>query len=210
MGGGVTDNMQLDSLAPGFYGSSPAHVATVVTNLEMLARPEPRPERAAGNWILEERTQPSPAEYRRLYRLVGEDWLWFSRLMMPDDELTAVIHDPLIEIRRLHAPEGEGFLELDFRSEGECELAFFGLSRGLIGSGAGRWLMNRALEIAWSRPIERLWLHTCTMDAPAALDFYRRSGFIPVSREIEIAPDPRLSGILPRMAAPHIPCLTDN
>lgn len=202
--------MQTDSLEPGFHGASPAHVATVVTNLEMRACPEPRPERVSGDWVLEEWPRPPTDEYRRLYRLVGEDWLWFSRMVMPDDELTAIIHDPRIEIRRLRAPEGEGLLELDFRTEGECELAFFGLSPGLIGSGAGRWLMNRALELAWSRPIERMWLHTCTMDSPAALDFYRRSGFVPFSREIEIAPDPRLAGILPRSAAPHIPCLADR
>ena len=39
--------------------------------------------------------------------------------------------------------------------------------------------MNRALELAWSRPISRVWVHTCTFDHPSALAFYQRSGFLP-------------------------------
>ena len=67
--------------------------------------------------------------------------------------------------------------------------------------------MNAGLSIAWSRPIRRFWVHTCTLDHPAALAFYQRSGFRPFRRTIEIEDDPRTSGILPRTAAPHAPYL---
>ena len=97
--------------------------------------------------------------------------------------------------------------ELDFREPGQCELAFFGVSEKLIGGGAGRWLMNRALELAWSHQVIRVWLHTCTMDHPSALAFYRRSGFRPFRRQIEIADDPRLDGTAPRSAARHVPII---
>lgn len=195
------------ALTPGYHDTLPGTVATVVTSLEMRGAPPPRPERGTEDWRLERWHDPSPGEYRELFRRVGEDWLWCSRLMMTDEELAAIIHDPKVEIRRLTAPKGAGLLELDFRAEGECELAFFGLTPELIGSGAGRWLMNRALELAWARPLTRLWVHTCTMDHPGAVDFYRRSGFIPLRRQVEIIPDPRLSGLLPEHAAPHVPCL---
>ena len=56
---------------------------------------------------------------------------------------------------------------LIFASHGQCELTFFGVTAKLIGSGAGRWLMNRALERAWSRQVARVWVHTCTLDHPA-------------------------------------------
>lgn len=196
------------ALASGYHDTAPGTVATVVTSLEMRSPPARRPEREASDWRLELWHRPPPAEYRELFRRVGEDWLWCSRLMMDDDELTAIIHDPQVEIRRLVTPEGVGLLELDFRAENQCELAFFGLSPELIGSGAGRWLMNRALEIAWTQPLARLWVHTCTMDHPAAVDFYRRSGFTPIRRQVEIIPDPRLNGLLPESAAPHIPYLS--
>lgn len=67
--------------------------------------------------------------------------------------------------------------------------------------------MNRAIDLAWSRPIERFWVHTCTLDHPRAVDFYVRSGFRPYERKIEILDDPRVIGLLPRSAAPDIPIL---
>ena len=65
--------------------------------------------------------------------------------------------------------------------------------------------MNHAIEIAFSRPVQRLWLHTNTIDHPRALAFYQRSGFVPIAQSLEIADDPRLNGALPRDCAPHVP-----
>jgi GNAT superfamily N-acetyltransferase len=98
-------------------------------------------------------------------------------------------------------------LELDFRVTGECELLFFALTDKLVGTGTGRWLMNRALELAWARPIRRMWVHTCTLDHPGAVDFYRRSGFVPFGRQVEVCDDPRVTGLVRRDAAPHVPIL---
>ena len=182
-------------------------IATVVTSLEMLELPTLRPEAPDPNWRLY-RLAPDPTEYRRLYRAVGDDWLWFSRLLLTDAELAAIIGTSDVEVYRLtDDADGAGLLELDFREKDECELAFFGLSRTLIGGPAGRWLMNRAIERAWSRPIRRFWAHTCTLDHPSALGFYKRSGFRPFRRQVEIAEDPRLSGLAPMDAAAHVPLL---
>jgi GNAT superfamily N-acetyltransferase len=67
--------------------------------------------------------------------------------------------------------------------------------------------MRHALTLAWSRPIKRLWLHTCSFDHPAALPFYQRAGFHPFRRQIEIADDPRLDGSAPRGVAKHVPVI---
>jgi GNAT superfamily N-acetyltransferase len=183
-------------------------IAAVVTSLEMRAPPAPRPERAGADLTLQHVAEPDPSWFRALFRLVGEDWIWFSRLAMSDAELTAIIHDPRVEVHLLKAGEHEaGLLELDFRAADECELSFFGLARPVVGSGAGRWLMNRAIARAWSRPIRRFWMHTCTFDHQAALAFYIRSGFRPVRQQIEFADDPRVRGLLPRTAAPHVPLM---
>jgi GNAT superfamily N-acetyltransferase len=132
--------------------------------------------------------------------------LWFSRLVMPDGELAAILRSPGVEVYALTAAgRDEGLLELDFREAGQCELAFYGLTDAVQGQGAGRWLMNRALENAWSRPILRLWVHTCTLDHPDALPFYLRSGFRPYARRVEVADDPRLTGLAPRGSAKHVP-----
>ena len=98
-------------------------------------------------------------------------------------------------------------LELDFRRAGVAEISFFGFVTELTGKGHGGWLMAHALSIGWRKDIERMWVHSCTLDHPGALGFYRRHGFAPFERAIETFADPRLAGILPRDAASHIPLL---
>lgn len=184
-------------------------IAAIVTSLEMTERPPLRPM-PAGELRLERWEAPALEKYRLLYRRVGEPWLWFSRLVMPDEELAAIIHDPDVMIWAVTDRRGieVGILELDFRDAGQCELAFFGLIPALNGKGHGRWLMAMALQAAWARKgVERLWVHTCTLDAPGALGFYIKSGFTPYERQLETFPDPRLTGHLPREAAPQIPII---
>lgn len=195
-------------LPDGHHDVPAGKLAMIVTSLAMTAPPQQRPDPVPAPWRLERIAAPEPDAYRALFRRVGQDWLWFSRLRLSDAALLAILHDPDVAVYRLVAETGEaGLLELDFREEGACELSFFGLVPDLIGSGAGRWLMNRALELAWARPIRRFWVHTCTLDHPKALDFYIRSGFEPIGRQVEIADDPRAAGKLPRAAAPQIPLL---
>lgn len=190
----------------GYHDLPPGALAVQVTYLEMRARAPLRPERPDAPWSLRRVERPTNAWYRDLYRLVGSEWLWSSRLELDDAALAAVITHRDVEVFALeHEGRDEGILELDFREPGACEIGFFGLATRLVGTGAGRWLMNRAIARAWSRDITRFWLHTCSMDSPDALPFYLRSGFVPYQRRVEVFPDPRLTGVLPRDAAPQIP-----
>jgi GNAT superfamily N-acetyltransferase len=139
---------------------------------------------------------------------VGEPYLWSSRLSIADTELLRILRDPGIEVYALRERgEDVGLLELDFRIAGQTEVGFFGLLESTVGAGAGRYLMNRALERAWTRAVKRVWVHTCNLDHPAALPFYIRSGFVPYKREVEIYDDPRLTGLQPKSAAPGVPIL---
>src|SRR5882672_9889753 len=186
---------------------------SVVTSLEMLTRPAATSAARRGNEDFELRRAHSPTAgwYRQIFLRIGQDWLWFSRLQLSDADLCSIIHDPCVEVYALQdGPTEVGLLELDFRTPHMCEIKFFGLIVPMIGRGAGRWLIDRAIEIAWAKPIVRLWVHTCTHDHPSAIPFYLRSGFRPFQQHIEIFPDPRLTGILPREAAPHIPIIGDE
>ncbi len=195
-------------LADGYHDVPDGKVASVVTHLQMFEKPAGRAEADGKGWTLTHRPDPDADEYLSLYRAVGTDWLWFSRLFMPADELAATIGDPKVEVYRLDAPGGQvGLLELDFRQPGECELTYFGVSGGLIGGGAARWMMNRAIERAWSQPINRFWVHTCSLDHPGAPAFYMRSGFTPFRRQVEVADDPRLVGKAPPDSAVQIPLI---
>lgn len=184
-------------------------VGAIVTSLEMTSRPALRPM-PASELRLERWNAPDPDKYRALYRRVGEPWLWFSRLQLDDAALSRIIHDAQVRIWAVLDRRGieVGILELDFREAGQCEIAFFGLVPELAGKGYGKWLMAMALQAGWAEPgVERLWVHTCTLDAPGALAFYMKSGFTPYKRQIETFPDPRLTCILPREAAPQIPLI---
>ncbi|MDA9421665.1 MULTISPECIES: GNAT family N-acetyltransferase [Bradyrhizobium] len=195
-------------ILPDGYSDVPAgKIAAVVTHLEMTAPPARRDD-PPGSWTLRKVDAPALPWYRYLFRRVGEEWLWFSRARMTDAELAATIHAAGIEVYALVLDgRDEGLLELDFREPGQCELVYFGVTAPLIGTGAARFLMNRALEMAWSRDVRRVWVHTCTFDHPSAVAFYQRSGFRPFRRQIEIADDPRLDGTAPRDAAKHVPMI---
>jgi GNAT superfamily N-acetyltransferase len=191
----------------GYTELPPGKIATIVTYLEMTSRPRLSRRPTDPAWRLV-RIGPDVDRYRALFRRVGEPWLWFSRIAMAEAQLAAVLSHPGIEAYALRAPSGDiGLLELDFRYPGQCELQFFGVVPERIGTGAGRYLMNRAIRRAFSRPVARFCLHTCSLDHPAALPFYLRSGFTPYKRAIEVADDPRLTGRVPLEAAPHIPVI---
>lgn len=185
-------------------------VGAIVTSLEMRSRPSLRPL-PSSDLRLERWPNPTANKYRTLFRRVGEPWLWFSRLTLDDADLLRIIQDPQVRIWAVTDRSGVelGIVELDFREPGECEIAFFGLVPELAGMGYGKWLMAMTLQFAWSEPgMERLWVHTCTLDAPGALNFYIKSGFTPYQRQVETFADPRLIGLIPPNAAPQIPLIT--
>jgi len=189
------------------YESLPdGELAAVVTYLEMLTPPDhsvpPSP------LSLKRVEVPEPEHYRELFRRVGAPWLWFSRLTLDDAHLAEIIQHPKVELYSvLNDSNQVGMLELDFREPHECELSFIGLVPELAGQGHGRWLLAEALRLAWREGVDRVHVHTCSLDHPAALAAYRRAGFTPFKRTIERFRDPRLLGILPTTAAPQIPLL---
>ncbi|GHH11644.1 N-acetyltransferase [Sphingomonas glacialis] len=184
-------------------------VAAIVTTLEMRVKPPLRPL-PASRLRLARWEAPTPDRYRVLFRRVGAPWLWFSRLVIDEADLRAIIHDPDIAIYAVVDPAGieVGMVELDFRQPATCEISYFALIPELAGQGFGRWLMAETLARAWTKGIARVWLHTCTLDHPSALNFYRAQGFTAIQRTIETFADPRITGHLPPETAPQIPLLS--
>jgi GNAT superfamily N-acetyltransferase len=182
-------------------------LAAVVTYLEMRAPPDQHV--LSSDLSLKRVEVPQPEHYRDLFRLIGAPWLWFSRLILDDAHLAEIIQHPRVELYTVLdlASREAGMLELDFREPHECELAFIGLVPELSGKGHGRWLLAEAVRRAWREGVDRVHVHTCSLDHPAALSAYRRAGFTPYKRAIERFPDPRLIGILPLDSAPQIPVL---
>lgn len=180
------------------------HVGAVVTYLEMTERPKPRPLPSSPLRLVRW-AEPEAARYRLLFERVGGPWLWFSRLAMDDARLKAEMAEvhAVVDARGVEV----GLIELDFRAAGECLIRFLGLVPELAGKGHGRWLFAMVMALAWRPGVERLKVNTCSLDHPAALPAYLKAGFVARRRAFESFPDPRLSGLLPREAAPQIPLI---
>ena len=189
-------------MSGGFTHLPAGHVGAVVTFLEMTARPDPGPV-PESPLRLEQWAEVSPARYRALFRQVGARWLWYSRLAMDEAALAAAI----AEVHAVIDASGEavGLVELDFREAGACFIRFLGLAPELAGRGHGRWLFAETLRLVWREGVEKVTVHTCSLDHPAALPAYLRAGFVATGRAFESFPDPRLAGHLPRDAAPQVP-----
>ena len=181
--------------------------ATIETSLErrMSPRLKDHPLPAGFSFV-----QPNPVDldtFKRLYRAVGDPWLWFGRLTRPDEDIRSILTAPTTTLRYLLDPGQSpvGLFEAQQQGKETLEVTYFGLIPSATGQRLGPILMEHGLAAAWHPGIVRAWLHTCTFDSPAALSFYQRQGFRPFRRRIEITADPRLTGVLPRHVAPHIP-----
>ncbi len=192
----------------GFLPLPPGKLATLVTHLEMTVSPgEPGPAPAGADLV--RLRGADEARYRALFRAVGEPWLWFSRLGMDTARLRSILEARETEAFAL-VLEGRdvGLLELSFEGAPDSgELAFLGLVPCATGAGLGAWLVRTGAARVFGAGIARFTVHTCQLDDPRALGFYRRMGFVPTRVEIEILDDPRLTGLHPKTAAPHIPLI---
>ena len=195
-----------EPLREGYHNVRAGDLACVVTALEMREPP------ADLRRLMPEGDVPiqlarwkdcSPEKYRMLYKRVGGPWLWWARLVKTDDELVEILSDPRVQLYAVvdRARVEVGIVELDYRVAGECEIVFFGLIPGATGKGLGKWLMRKALQMAWAPGISRVWLHSCTTDDPRAVPFYMDRGFVPFARFVEVYRDPRLIGLYPEDAA---------
>lgn len=127
---------------------------------------------------------PTVPYYRELYDAVGKEFHWLSRRKLSDEALAAILDDARNEVHVLHVDgTPAGFAELDRRHLDEIELVQFGLTRPFIGQGLGKWFLQWTIDRAWSYGPRRLWLHTCTLDHPAALPNYTRAGLVEYRRE---------------------------
>lgn len=193
-------------IADGYTDVAPGKIAAIVTYVEMLERPQ---FGAPSNEVALRRIEnPELGQYRDIYRRAGAEWLWFSRLEMTGEQVMQVLNRPTTELYVAEHDGNEvGMGELDRSKTPDVEITSFGLFREAIGHGLGRAFMALLLEKAWKGETARVWLHTCTLDSPAALTFYRKCGFRAYKRGIEVADDPRLRGFLSADAAPQIPII---
>ena len=155
-----------------------------------LARPEQfRPAFGHFPTLLVARVrQAAPELYRLCYRTVGAGFHWRDRWDWTDDQIRAHLASPDITLYVATRDDAlAGWYELrQVPEDGSVEIAYFGLVPGAIGQGLGKHLLSCAVRHAWTLGggATRVWVHTCTMDHPAALPNYTARGFRPYNTEI--------------------------
>lgn len=176
----------------------PGKLKSRITYLEMTRPPASPPPPPAVKLAPLRAERPSLAFYRFLYETVGEPWLWWERRRLADEDLAAIVHDPMVEVYVLYmGGVPAGFSELDRRQEPDIELAYFGLVTEFIGRGLGRFFLRWTVDQAWTRNPRRLWVHTCDLDHPRSIVVYQQAGFVPYQQTTQIIDDPRLTGNFP-------------
>lgn len=175
-------------------GPSEGAIAVTVTSLEMRDPSDVVPVDsvpASAAWSRIE--QSKAAVSRDFYRRVGGPWHWVDRLDWSDAQWRAWVERPAHHL--LVCRQGDvdaGYAELEQQDGGDVEIAYFGLAPEAIGRGLGRWWLAEVLGEAWRLPgTRRVWVHTCTLDGPAALQTYEGRGLRPYARAVEWRmPDP--------------------
>ena len=126
--------------------------------------------------------------YRELYRAVGAGYAWHDRLAWSDAMLAEHLARASVHVWILRVDGAlAGYFELIGEEGGSVEIGYFGLIPAFHGRGLGKYLLTRAAEEAWALGATRVWLHTCTLDDPAALPNYRARGFTPFRTERYVA-----------------------
>jgi GNAT superfamily N-acetyltransferase len=142
-----------------------------------------------GPGIAYQATEPPPGSHwrelsrddweatRQLYVEVGGDYHWHDRLVWPETQWAAHVAGEGTRVFVLEVDGlAGGYVELA-RVGDAVEIAYFGLMAFAQGRGLGRWMLERAIAEAQAWGAARVWLHTCTLDSPAALPNYRSRGF---------------------------------
>ncbi len=156
--------------------NDPKRVMLRVTYLEMLAPPPPPSYTEADKVVLERLDVHS---YLALYRRVGDPLGWDTRLKLDEAELSELLSGDRLRIYVLRDSSGAalGFCEFDCAAFPQIELKNFGLVPDAQGRGLGPWLLAVALQEQWNTKPSRIWLHTDTLDHPAAKQVYEKAGF---------------------------------
>lgn len=155
------------------------------TYLQIASLDELRPARTPlHRATVQQALRCAPAFYRFLYTTIGRDYHWTDRLGWTDEEIRTYLSQRSVQLWVMYVDGAPaGFFELRRDEEGAIELAYFGLLREYLGQGLGGYLLTEAVMRAFAQQPARVWVHTCTLDHPAALHNYLERGFHVVREE---------------------------
>ena len=109
------------------------------------------------------------------YKQIGKRHQWVDRLIWQDkDWLKYISNENLRTYIFKRENDLVGYFELIFNNN-DCEIAYFGILEEFIGKGYGGFLLSEALKIGFESA-NRIWVHTCSLDHPNAIENYKSRG----------------------------------
>ncbi|MCF2858396.1 GNAT family N-acetyltransferase [Pseudoalteromonas sp. SMS1] len=122
-----------------------------------------------------------------LYAFIGKQWHWTDKLTWTLRQWQQYLATCKIRTWVAYVDGAiAGYYELSLQNAGNVELTYFGLAPSFIGKGYGSPLLSQAIESAWSiHSAKRVWVHTCSLDHPHALNNYQKRGFNLYRTEVE-------------------------
>ena len=122
------------------------------------------------------------------YKNIGKKHRWVDRLVWMENKWIDYVSDKKVKTYVFkHKNDLAGFFELIFHFEKkEVEIAYFGLLEEFQNKKLGSYLLSEAIKISFENNINRVWLHTCSLDHKNALNNYISRGMKIFKSEIVI------------------------
>ena len=113
-----------------------------------------------------------------LYKQIGKKHRWIDRLEWNDQKWIKYVENNNVKTYVLQDKEELiGYSEQIFHfEEKNCEIAYFGILQEHYGKKYGGFLLSESIKNSFQNSIERVWLHTCSLDHKHALKNYLSRG----------------------------------
>ena len=112
------------------------------------------------------------------YKNIGKKHKWIDRLVWTENQWIDYVSNEKVKTYVLkYKGDLAGFFELIFHSEeNEVEIAYFGILEEYQNKKLGSYLLSQAIQKSFKRDINRVWVHTCSLDHKNALNNYIARG----------------------------------
>jgi len=119
------------------------------------------------------------------YKNIGKDHHWVDRLVWSEKEWIDYVCNEKVSTYILRKEEDVcGYFELIFhKDKNEFEIAYFGLLKEYHNKKLGSFLLSFAIKKCFEKNINRVWVHTCSLDHDNALKNYLSRGMKIYKRE---------------------------
>ena len=112
------------------------------------------------------------------YKNIGKKHKWIDRLIWTENQWIDYISSENVKTYVFkYKNDLAGFFELIFHTEKkEVEIAYFGLLQEFQNKKLGSYLLSQAIKKSFEKKINRVWVHTCSLDHKYALNNYIARG----------------------------------